>query len=84
MRYFQGEQINLILTLMNEKLALVRGKKLTEGELIKFFGILLLTTRYEFGARRDLWSQTKKTKYEDAPAFGKLACQGIGLTSYGH
>ncbi len=59
---FPREQINLILMLTNEKLALVRGKKLAEGELIKFFGILVLTTCYEFGARRDLWSQTKKTK----------------------
>jgi hypothetical protein len=34
---FPRDQISLILTLTNEKLAQIRGKKLTEGELIKFF-----------------------------------------------
>jgi hypothetical protein len=68
---FPKEQLSLILSLTNEKITVVRGKKLTEGELIKFFGIVILATRFEFAARRDLWSQTKKTKYEEAPAFGR-------------
>ncbi len=67
---FPKEQTNLILTLTNEKISLARGKKLTEGELIKFFGVVILATCFEFAARQDLWSQTKKTKYEDAPALG--------------
>jgi hypothetical protein len=67
---FPKEQMNLILSLTNKKISLARGKKLTEGELIKFFGVVILATRFEFAARRDLWSQMKKTKYEDASAFG--------------
>jgi hypothetical protein len=36
---FPKEQLSLILSLTNEKISVVRGKKLTEGESIKFFGI---------------------------------------------
>lgn len=68
---FPREAIDTILTLTNEKLARGRSKKLTEGELIRFIGLIILATRFEFGSRRELWSQTKKTKYEEAPAFGR-------------
>jgi hypothetical protein len=61
---FPKEQLSLILSLTNEKISVVRGKKLTEGELIKFFGIVILETCFEFAARRDLWSQTKKNKVQ--------------------
>jgi len=65
------EQIDLMIELTNNNLAGARVKSITEGELIKFLGLVVLATRFEFGARRELWSQTKKTKYEDAPAFGR-------------
>ena len=80
---FPREAIDTILTLTNEKLARGRSKKLTEGELIRFIGLIILATRFEFGSRRELWSQTKKTKYEEAPEFGRQACQGTGSTKYG-
>jgi hypothetical protein len=31
----------------------------------------VLTTHFDFGSRCELWSQTKWTKYEDAPEFGR-------------
>jgi len=40
------------------------------GELVKTFGALLLSTRFEFGSRADLWSTTAPTKHLPAPAFG--------------
>ena len=35
------------------------------------FGILILSTRYEFGSRASLWSINPFSKYRPAPAFGK-------------
>eukprot|EP00171_Calliarthron_tuberculosum_P023795 IDg23795t1 len=47
------------------------GKPVTSvGEMLRFFGILVLATRYEFGNRAELWSNTAATKHLDAPAFG--------------
>jgi len=47
---FPREAIDTILTLTNEKLARGRSKKLTEGELIRFIGLIILATRFEFGS----------------------------------
>ena len=43
----------------------------TVGELLKFFGILILSSKFEFQSRRNLWSTTAPAKYIPAPAFGK-------------
>jgi hypothetical protein len=49
-----------------------KGKSSTStGEMLKFFGIMILATRYEFGSRRTLWSTTSPVKYIPPPAFGK-------------
>jgi hypothetical protein len=40
------------------------------GELLKWFGVLILITRFEFGNRRDLWSNTAPYKYIPAPDLG--------------
>ncbi len=43
------------------------------GELLKWFGVLVLITRFEFGNRRDLWSNsTAPFKYIPAPDFGAI------------
>lgn len=44
---------------------------LTLGELIRYFGVVILSTRFEFSERRELWSNTPLSKYMPAPAFGK-------------
>lgn len=35
----------------------------TRGEIVKFFGVLILMTRCEFSARRSLWSTKQSSKY---------------------
>ena len=45
-------------------------KKTTQGEILKFFGVIYLTTKFEFKSRASLWSTTAPLKYEVAPAFG--------------
>ena len=38
--------------------------------MIKWFGIIILATRFEFGYRASLWSTFYKSKYSSAPYFG--------------
>lgn len=40
------------------------------GELLKFFGVVVLSTRFEFCSRRELWSRRPRGKYVPAAAFG--------------
>jgi Transposase IS4 len=46
-------------------------KATTKGEPLIFFGIILLSTKFEFKSRASLWSNSPPTKYENAPGFGK-------------
>jgi hypothetical protein len=74
---FPPSQLNLMHRLMIEeiqKIAVANNvihQDMTKGELLKFFGILILSTRFEFSARASLWSTTAPYKYVPAPAFGK-------------
>lgn len=48
------------------------GKPSTSvGEMRRFFGILVLAARYEFGARADLWASKPASKHIDTPASGR-------------
>ena len=44
---------------------------ITKGELIKFYGIIVLRTRYKFRRRRELWSTKLMSKFTEAPKFGE-------------
>jgi Transposase IS4 len=47
-------------------------KTATRTELLKFIGVIVLSTKYEFCNRSDLWSVRSKSKYEMTPQFGTL------------
>ena len=50
----------------------IKGKPSTStGEMLKFFGVMILATRYEFGCRRSLWSTNQTSKYLASPSFGR-------------
>ena len=66
---FQPEQLQLILQLTNNELAMERKNYTMPGEIVKFFGVMLLVTRFEFGSRASLWSNTSTNKYIPAPLF---------------
>ena len=40
------------------------------GEIVNFFGVMLLVTQFEFGSRASLWNNTSTNKYIPAPSFG--------------
>ena len=67
---FPPEQLQLILQLTNNELAMVRKNYTTAGEFVKFFGVTLLVTRFEFGSQASLLSNMSTNKYIPAPSFG--------------
>ena len=49
------------------------GLKFTSvGEILKFFGVLVLMTRFEFGSRHTLWHTKGANKYIPGANFGKF------------
>ena len=67
---FPPQQLQLILQLTNNELAIARKNYTTAGEIVKFFGVMLLVTRFVFGSRASLWSNMTTNKYIPAPSFG--------------
>ena len=68
---FPPDEIDLIVRLTNIQLEKHQVKATTIGGIIQFFGVWILSTRFEFGSRSSLWSNTAPSKYVPAPAFGK-------------
>ena len=56
---FPPEQLQLILQLTNHELGMARKTYTSAGEIVKFFGVMLLATCFEFGSRASLWSNVK-------------------------
>jgi hypothetical protein len=71
MALFPKEQLRMMVEKTSERLLLNGHSKLTKGELLKWFGVLLLITRFEFGERKDLWSSNSGCKYIPSPNFGE-------------
>ena len=68
---FPPGEIDLIVRLANIRLEEYQVKATTIGGILQFFGVWILSTRFEFGYRSSLWSNTALSKYVHAPAFGK-------------
>jgi Transposase IS4 len=56
MAVFPKEQLRMMVEQTSDNLQMNGHPKVTKGELLKWFGILLLVTRFEFGERKELWS----------------------------
>ena len=67
---FPPEQLQLILQLTNNELAMARKNYTTAGEIVKFFGVMLLATWFEFRSWASHWSNVTTNKYIPAPSFG--------------
>lgn len=72
---FPMSHLGSIVTLTNVNLN--RNGKLatTASEILRFMGVIVLMSRYEFGRRRDLWATSSDNKYIPAPNFGKIMAQ---------
>mmetsp|Transcript_8981 Transcript_8981/g.13805 ORF Transcript_8981/g.13805 Transcript_8981/m.13805 type:complete len:99 (+) Transcript_8981:258-554(+) len=67
---FPPKQLNLMVELRNKQLDKATVKRTTGEEILKFFGLCLLMTRFEFGNRASLWLTTAPWKYIPAPRLG--------------
>ena len=77
---FPLEHLGVIVRLTNVSLCHTKKTKTTEGEILKFFGILILVTRFEFGKKRDLWKKRSRNPYIPAPNFGEKT--GVSLDRF--
>lgn len=69
---FRMSYFSSIWTLTNNNLKNDNLDITTNGEILKFFGILILITRFEFSSRRDLWKRKDISKYIPSAQFGRF------------
>lgn len=63
MAVFPKKQMSFMVEKTNEALVCNGHPKVTKGELLKFFGVLILITRFEFADRANLWATHSRCKY---------------------
>jgi Transposase IS4 len=68
---FPPSQLDVMVRCTNNVMREKNKKTTTKGEMIKFLGVIVLMTRYEFKSRASLWATTAISKYETAPCFGR-------------
>ena len=78
---FPINHLNTIVLLTNEQLSKstfpdYTKKNITVSEFLKFFGLIILITCFEFGDRSSLWSTVGRTKYIDAHSLGSRTGMG--------
>ena len=67
---FPPKQLIMMVDLTNNELAKLDANPTNTSELLKFFGVLILMTSFEFTSRASLWSSVAPMKYRPAPHFG--------------
>jgi hypothetical protein len=68
---FPPQALLSIVRFTSQQLLLLSKPATTKGEIVKFFGVIVLATKFEFDDRRSLWATTATSKYIPAPLFGK-------------
>lgn len=71
MAVFPKEHLKFMVVNTSAALRKAGEEETNTGELLKYFGVSILITNFEFSQRSDLWSATSKNKYIPAPALGK-------------
>ena len=67
---FPPDHLIVIINLTNKRLHLQGHEDTTKGEIIKFFGVIILGTKFVFGKRRELWNTSSVSHLIDPPNFG--------------
>jgi hypothetical protein len=68
---FPPQALLSIVRLASQQLLLFSKPATTKGEIVKFFGVIILATKVEFADLRSLWASTATLKYIPGPVFGK-------------
>jgi hypothetical protein len=71
MAVFPKKQLNDMVSRTNLILQSLGEPLTTKGEVLKWFGLLILMTRFEFGDRASLWAESM-CKYIPSPKFGRI------------
>jgi hypothetical protein len=71
LQMFPPKELSLIVRLPSVRLLADNEPGTTKGEILKFFGVLLLITRFEFGSRRSSRATKAPSKYIPAPKIGE-------------
>lgn len=72
------EQLTHIIQQTNRNLRKQGQCATTKGEIVWFFGIIILGTKFAFGVRRDLWATISKSSLVESPRFGEKTGMGRG------
>ena len=70
MALFPKKQLSEMVERTNAELTRLGHVKMTRGELLKFFGVMILMPRFEFGDRSSLWATSSSCKYIPTANFG--------------
>lgn len=71
MACFPKSQLKFMVEQTNAALTTAGLKPTSFGEVLKYLGVLVLMTRFEFGNRQTLWRTKTSRRYMFAPNFGK-------------
>jgi len=64
--------LSTIVSYSNYELEKRNLKSTSLGEILKYFGVIVLMSRFEFSGRRSLWSSQSGTKYIPTPMLGHI------------
>jgi len=67
---FPPDHLAQIINLTNRKLRAGGHEETSKGEIVKFVGVIVLSTRFVFGRRRDIWATASVSRLIDPPNFG--------------
>ncbi len=67
---FPNLPLESIVRWTSRKMEKIKKKCTTKVEILRFFGVPIFTTRFEFYSRSELWSRERISKYIPAPCFG--------------
>jgi Transposase IS4 len=70
MAAFPPNALKRILILTNKSLQNNKWKEIELGELLQFFVVVLLITKFDFGQRHKLWNAVSTFRYIASPQFG--------------
>lgn len=68
---FPPQALKHIVNCTNDELCLVSMAETDAEEILCFFGLIILGTRYEFTDRRSLWANQAITRFQPAPDFSR-------------
>ena len=68
---FPPDHLIHIVSLTNIQLRSGGHEETTKGEVLNFFGVIILGSQFVFGSRKDLWGTPSVSRLLDMPSFRK-------------